>query len=152
MAQIPTVKWGETKDETKRRENNIPIHESDNQYIYEKTIAGITFEMIYDYDDSGRLAGVGYMKKENVMAGDDMINKYFILTAHITKHHGNPVNETAIWSVDRYKNKKEYWGIALGLEHVKFITAYQDKEGNRIMVMLQGMDGQIVLGIMLDKA
>lgn len=127
--------WGVPSDDVIKYERVVLFDDVDGTLFFVDDINGLKTLISYEFD-RGRLWRVTYdFQKQNYPDPQNIIDDYVATEIMLNKRYGDPVKKTSIWKDDYYKDKHDYWGLAVYNGHLDLGMLWQDERTDAIMTL-----------------
>lgn len=133
--------WGDSIETVKNSEGSVLLDETETFLSYSGSIAGISFEIIYEFYE-GKLIGGRYINKESYTDDDCYFQDYEKFKELLSKKYGEAIKDTYAWQNGLYKDDPSNWGKAIRLGHLHYRSVWI-KEKTLITHTLSGDNSAI---------
>lgn len=149
-------KWGATWDDVFGAEiDDEMVDGTDYAYskedklimLFDRKVAGYDTTTYFVFNDKLELNMGMYDIQEKHTNKTDYYTDYCDLVDKYTEKYGEPGVSQENWKNDLLKDDPQNWGLAISRGDVNFGTAWKDKEGAMITLILEGDNYEINLSI-----
>jgi len=143
------TKWGMTKEQVKATESVKLTGATDTLLNYSSEIAGMNATIGFSFSED-KLYRASYAFNEEHTNKNNYISDYENVKEILTREYGSPKSDSSEWRNDLYENDPQYWGLAISLGHVVYLTTWET-ETTEILLILGGDNYKISFGVVYNS-
>ncbi|MFC2149162.1 hypothetical protein ACFLQ8_00500 [Candidatus Auribacterota bacterium] len=116
--------WGMSIEEVPKTEKELILKGDKNVQYYYAKIAGLDCLAFYSFT-YGELVAGEYQVLEPFSKEEQCIESYQKLKKYLIDEYETPIEDKTIWNDDRFKDKKELWGLAVTLGMLEYYATWE---------------------------
>lgn len=117
--------WGVTPEDVKHFERVVLFDEIENTLFFIDEINGIKTLISYEFIDGKLWRVVMDMQKDDYPDPQEIVKDFVRFQVGLNKRYGEMTSTKLDWSNDYYKDKPDYWGLAVYNGHLKMRMDWQ---------------------------
>jgi hypothetical protein len=124
------TKWGMSYKQVEVTEIPKTVIISENRLIYNDTIAGSPFSLVYTFNEKSELVSAEYILDKTYIDHNFYINEYYKFKELLIKKYGIPKKDEQNWLVDVKDKDTTNWANALELGYLNLFSSWETSKSN----------------------